>query len=188
MGSKPRAAEYRPSETEKQQAAIAQSDQDFFEQSYDPLLRQMRDESLKTDTASTLRGRAQADTMQALTAEGPNLSVVSGVDTAANRASGAVSNMLQANVMAKDVKNQQQLGVLGVARGQAADAGSGLAQASRLARSEDLNRASAALSRSTNIMGNIGKLGKAAMPLIAQGADSSGFSLDNRNAYFGRNQ
>ena len=164
MGSKPRAAEYRPSETEKQQAAIAQADQDFFEQSYDPLLRQMRDESLKTDTASTLRGRAQADTMQALTAEGPNLGTISRVDTAANRASGAVANMLQANVLAKDVKNQQQ-----------ADAGDALAKASKLARSEDLNRASAALSRSVNIMGNIGKLGSAA---IQKGMDSGGFSFN----------
>ena len=174
MGSKPRAAEYRPSETEKQQAAIAQADQDFFEQSYDPLLRQMRDESLKTNTDATLRGRAQADTMQALTAEGPNLGTISRVDTAANRASGAIANMLQANVLAKDVKNQQQVGVLATARGQTADAGSGLAQASKLARSEDLNRASAALSRSVNIMGNIGKIGSS---VIKKGMDPSGFGF-----------
>ena len=39
MGSKPKAPDYKPSETEKQQAAQAQADQQFFEQSYDPLLR-----------------------------------------------------------------------------------------------------------------------------------------------------
>lgn len=176
MGSKPKAPDYKPSETEKQQAAQAQADQQFFEQSYDPLLRQMRDESLRTNTDATLRGRAQADTMQALTGEGPNLGVVSRVDTAANRASGAVANMLQANLLAKDVKNQQQVGVLATARGQTADAGSGLAQASKLARSEDLNRATAALSRSTNIMGNIGRLGSTAM---TKGLDAGGFSRNN---------
>lgn len=169
MGSKPRAAEYKPSETEKQQAAIAKADQDFFEKSYDPLLRKMRDESLKTDTASTLRGRAQADTMQATTGQGPNLGVASGVDTAANRAVGAIGNMLQANVLAGDVKANQQVGVLATARGQTADAGSGLAQAAKLARSEDLNRATAALSRSTNIMGNISKVGSTVGNLYSSG-------------------
>ena len=159
MGSKPKAPDYKPSEMEKQQAAIAKSDQEFFEKSYDPLLRRMRDESLKTDTQATLRGRAQADTMQATTADGPNLTLASGVDTAANRALGAVSNMLQANVVAGDVKANQQVGVLATARGQTADAGSGLAQASKLARAEGLNKATAKLSRATNIMGNIGKVG-----------------------------
>ncbi len=169
MGSKPKAQEYKPSETEKQQAAQAQADQAFFEQSYDPLLRKMRDESLKTDTASTLRGRAQADTMQATTGDGPNLGLVSGVDTAANRALGAVGNILQANVLAGDVKANQQVGVLATARGQAADAGSGLAQAAKLARSEDLNKATARLSRATNIMGNISKLGSSVGNLYSSG-------------------
>ena len=40
-------------------------------------------------------------------------------------------------------------------------AGSGLASASKLARAEDLNRATARLSRAQNIMGNIGKIGAA---------------------------
>ncbi|MAS64885.1 MAG: hypothetical protein CL815_06650 [Coraliomargarita sp.] len=162
MGSKPRPAEYKPSETEKTQAALAKSDQQYFEQTYDPLLKQMRDESLKQDTRQTLRGRAQADTMQAMTGGPLSLGTVSGVDTSASRALGAVGNILNANVVASDVKANQQLGVLATARGQQADAGSGLAQASKLARSEDLNRATASLSRSVNIMGNVGKIAAAA--------------------------
>ena len=169
MGKRPKPAQYKPSETENQQAAQAQADQQFFEMAYDPLLRRMRDESLKTDTASTLRGRAQADTMQATTGDGPKLGVVSSVDSTANRALGAVGNMLQANVLAGDVKANQQVGVLATARGQAADAGSGLAQAAKLARSEDLNRASASLSRATNIMGNISKIGSSIGGLYSSG-------------------
>ena len=92
MGSKPKPQEYRPSETEKQQARQAEADQAFFESTYDPLLRKMRDESLKTNTEATLRGRAQADTMQTLTGK-PTLGAVSSVDTAATRASGAVANI-----------------------------------------------------------------------------------------------
>tara|TARA_Y100000817_G_scaffold262871_1_gene217703 strand:- start:1984 stop:2514 length:531 start_codon:yes stop_codon:yes gene_type:complete len=171
MGSKPKPQQYKPSETEKQQARQAEADQAFFESTYDPLLRKMRDESLRTNTEATLRGRAQADTMQTLTGK-PTLGAVSSVDTAATRASGAVANMLQANVLAKDVKNQQQVGVLATARGQQADAGSGLAQAAKLARSEGLNRATAALSRSTNIMSNIGRVGGA---VLKKGMDDRGF-------------
>ena len=74
---------------------------------------------------------------------GLTLGIASSVDTTANRALGAVGNMLQANVLAGDVKANQQVGVLATARGQTADAGSGLAQAAKLARSEDLNKATA---------------------------------------------
>ena len=161
MGSKPKQQDYQPSEVEKTQARIAKADQEFFQQTYDPLLQKMRDDSLKQDTQSTLRGRAQADTMQALTGDGSNLNLARGVDTTADAAMGAVGNILQANVLAKDVKDKMQTNVLGVARGQAADAGSGLASASKLARAEDLNRATARLSRAQNIMGNIGKIGSA---------------------------
>jgi len=161
MGSSPKQQDYQPSEVEKVQARIAKADQEFFQQTYDPLLQKMRDDSLKQDTQTTLRGRAQADTMQALTGDGSNLNLARGVDTTADAAMGAVGNILQANVLARDVKDKMQTNVLGIARGQAADAGSGLASASKLARAEDLNRASARLSRAQNIMGNIGKLGSA---------------------------
>ena len=50
MGSKPKPQQYQPSEVEKTQARIAKADQEFFEQTYDPLLVKMRDDSLKQDT------------------------------------------------------------------------------------------------------------------------------------------
>ena len=43
MGSGPKQADYQPGETEKIQSAIAKADQDYFESTYDPLLREMRD-------------------------------------------------------------------------------------------------------------------------------------------------
>jgi hypothetical protein len=123
------------------------------------LLLRMRDKSKSQDTRQTLRGRAQADTMQAMTGGPLSLGAVSGVDTSANRALGAVGNILRANVVAGDVSANEGVGVLATARGQAADAGSGLAQAAKLARSEDLNRATARLSRVSNIQSNIGRVG-----------------------------
>lgn len=146
MGSKPKKSEYKASDTEKTQAAIAAADQRYFQQTYDPLLVEMRDKAATEDVASTLRGRAQADTMQALTSPGggaQGYGMAQDVDSAANLAIGATGQMLAANRAAKDAKVTQQVGVLGTARGQAADAGDALAQASKLARSEGLAQASA---------------------------------------------
>jgi len=143
MGSKPKKSEYKPSETEKTQAAIAAADQRYFQQTYDPLLVEMRDKAATEDVASTLRGRAGADTMQALSPGGgaQGYSMAQDVGSAANLAIGATGQMLSANTAAKDAKVTQQVGVLGTARGQAADAGDALAGASRLARSEGLTKA-----------------------------------------------
>ena len=63
MGSKPKPAQYQPSETEKVQAAIAKADQEYFQQTYNPLIIKMRDQAKSKDTENILRGRAQADTM-----------------------------------------------------------------------------------------------------------------------------
>lgn len=143
MGSKPKQQEYQPSETEKTQAAIAKADADYFAKTYDPLLVEMRDKAAKEDVGATLRGRANADTYQALTGEGADIGVAEDVGTAANLAVGATGQILDANKAAKNVKVTEQVGVLGTARGQAANAGDALAQASKLARSEGLAKAKA---------------------------------------------
>ena len=91
MGSKPKKSEYKASDTEKTQAAIAAADQRYFQQTYDPLLVEMRDKAATEDVASTLRGRAQADTMQALTSPGggaQGYGMAQDVDSAANLAIG----------------------------------------------------------------------------------------------------
>ena len=142
MGGGPSRSDYKPSQAEVDQERIAKADAAYFQSTYDPLLLEMRDKAASERVAPTLRGRAQADTMQQLTGRS-SLALVQGIDQSANIASGAMSQMLSANVAAKDVKTQMQTGVLGVARGQAADAGDALAQASRLARSEGLAKASA---------------------------------------------
>ena len=142
MGSKPKASQYKASQTEKDAERVAKADAAYFKKTYDPLLLEMRDQAATEKVAPTLRGRAQADTMQALTGQ-TNLGLVQGLGQSANLASGAISQMLGANVAAKGVKTAQQTGVLGTARGQAADAGDALAQASRMARSEGLAKAKA---------------------------------------------
>jgi len=142
MGSKtraPSAEDYKPTDTEKTAAAIAKADADYFERTYDPLLVEMRDKAATEDIASTIRGRAGADTMQALTSN-LDLGVAQNMGAAADLATGAVGQMLAANVASKEAKTTQQTGVLGTARGQRADTGDALSQAARMSASTDLNR------------------------------------------------
>lgn len=141
MSSKPKAADYKPSEAEKASASVAMAEYQYFKEKYDPLLQQMRDKSLTEDAQSGLRGRANADVMQALST--PSYEAASSPTAAGDMAQALTGQLGAANVAAKQVQNTMQTGVLGTARGQAADAQTGMAQASRLATSSALEKARA---------------------------------------------
>ena len=143
MAKKPKKEEYKASEAEKTNASIAAAEQAYFQETYSPLLRDMRDKASGAQEKYTdvLQDRAQADTMQALTGGRPNLAVVQGVDSAANMASGAAGQMAQARMKGKDISTTMKTGVLGTARGQQADASIGLSAASRMATSSLLGEA-----------------------------------------------
>ncbi len=142
MSNKPKQQDYKPSEAEKTQAAVSKAEKDYFDQKYGPLLREMRDLADKEDFSATARGRAQADTMQALTSR-PSIQAARSVDTAANLASAAGSQQAQADFQALQAKRQRQVGVLGTARGQAADATTGLSRAAQIQSTKDLEFAKA---------------------------------------------
>ena len=142
MSKKPKAQDYKPSEADKASASVAMAEYNRFKQKYDPLLRQMRDESLTEDTTSTLRARANADTMQALTSQ-PSLQQAQNVSAGSDMAQALQGQLGIANTSGKQIQNKMQTNVLGTARGQAADAQRGMATASRLATSEALTRAKA---------------------------------------------
>ena len=143
MSSKPKKQNYQASEAEKTQASVAKAEKDYFDQTYAPLLREMRDTSMKEDLTGVSRGVASADTMQALTGDGPTLSGSRSVDEAADLASAAGSQMIAANTVGLGAQRQEQVGVLGAARGQAGEAQSGLAAASRIQNTKDLQAAKA---------------------------------------------
>ena len=143
MGSKPKAEEYKPSETEKTQAAIAAEEQRYFENTYQPLFLKQMQRAAERKLAPTFRGRAQADTMQALTGSGPNLGVVSGVSDAADRAMGAVSNIARSTTQAAKASQGDQMSALSQSLGLGSAASSGLATASRQAASRGLAEAQA---------------------------------------------
>lgn len=143
MGSKPKRQEYAPSETEKTQAAIAAEEQRYFENTYQPLFLKQMQRAAEQKLAPTFRGRAQADTMQALTGSGPNLNVVSGVSDAADRAMGAVSNIARSTTQAAKASQGDQMNALSQSLGLGSAASSGLASASRQAASRGLAEAQA---------------------------------------------
>lgn len=142
MGSKPKQKDYEASDAEKASASVAMAEYQYFKQRYDPLLQQMRDKSMNEDVASGLRGRANADTMQALTSQ-PNYQQTQSTSATGDMAQAYQGQLGVANTNAKNIQNTMRTNVLGTARGQAADAQSGMAQASRLQTSQALQRAQA---------------------------------------------
>jgi hypothetical protein len=168
MGSKPKQADYKPSETEKASAAVAMAENKYFKEKYDPLLQQMRNKSRTDDSKSVLRGRANADTMQTLAG-------AASYDRAASGASGGSeaqayqAQLAQADKAGSDVKNKMQLGVLGTARGQAADAQTGMAAAADMGASRALTKAKA---KQTVREAKTAALGQVASSLILQGGEN----------------
>ncbi len=169
MASKPKASDYKASDAEKASASVAMAEYQYFKEKYDPLLQQMRDKSLTEDVQSGLRGRANADVMQALSA--PSYEAATSSTAAGDTGQALTGQLGAANVAAKQVQNTMQSGVLGTARGQVADAQSGMAQASRLATSSALERARANQMVAQAKQAAIAQVGSA---LVAQGLENKG--------------
>ena len=168
MSSKPKKSEYKASEAEKTQASVAQAEKNYFNENYAPLLREMRDQSMQEDLGGVARGVAGADTMQSLTGK-PTLSSARSVDESADLASAAVGQMAAASAQGLAASRKQQTGVLGTARGQAGEAMSGLAQASRIQNTKDLQAAKAKQMVRQAKFNAAEQIGSA---LIAQGQDN----------------
>jgi hypothetical protein len=177
MGSKPKKSEYQPSAAEKASAAVAMAENKYFKQKYDPLLQKMRDASKTDDTADVLRGRANADTMQTLAGN-------ASYDRAANAASGGdeaqayQAQLGQADKAGLEVKNNMQLGVLGTARGQAADATTGMTAAANMGASRVLTQAKA---KQTVRSAKSAAAAQVATSLVMQGAKNMQTSAGAQN-------
>lgn len=140
MSNKPKKQEYKPSEPEKLNAAVAKAEKDYFDKNYGPLLRRLRDITDTKDFSNISTGRAGADVLQALTSR-PTLQAAQSVDAAADIASAGGSQQLEAERTALGAKREGQVGVLGTGRGQQADAVSGLSRAANIQSTSDLSTA-----------------------------------------------
>ena len=166
MGSKPKKSEYKPSAAEKASASVAKAENDYFKRTYDPLLQKMRDESLDDRVDETLRGRANADTLQGLAGKASYDRASSGAG-GGDLAQAYQAQLAQADEAASDIRNKKQLNVLGIARDQAADSQSGMAAAANMGASEVLTKAAA---KQKVREAKTGALGQMSTALIMQGA------------------
>ncbi len=181
MGSKPKKQDYEASAAERASASVAMAEYQNFKKKYDPLLQQMRDQSMTEDVASGLRGRANADTMQALTSQ-PNYQQTQSSTATGDMAQAYQGQLGVANTNAKNVQNTMRTNVLGTARGQAADAQSGMAQASRLATSQALQRAK---SNQQVAQAKFNAAGQIAGAALMQGIENMGTSAEVDGAMAG---
>jgi len=167
MGSSPKKQDYQASASEKASANVALQQYKKFKRVYDPLLQNMRDESKSEDSTKKLRGRANADTMQALTSA-PSYANTQVSDIASDQSKALQGQLGIASASGKDIQNQMKTNVLGTATGQAADAQSGMAQASRLATSDALTRAQAKQTKRSARNSALGEIAGATMILGAE--------------------
>tara|TARA_R110002050_G_scaffold17242_3_gene51405 strand:- start:3702 stop:4304 length:603 start_codon:yes stop_codon:yes gene_type:complete len=173
MGSKPKQQDYQASGAEKASASVAMAEYKNFKKKYDPLLQEMRDKSLTEDVTTSLRGRANADTMQALTSQ-PSYQGTQSNTSAGDMAQAYQGQLGIANTSGKDIQNKMQTNVLGTARGQAADAQTGMAQASRLGTSQALTRAKANQAVRSAKTSAIGQIAGAAVSKFGELQDTAG--------------
>jgi hypothetical protein len=146
MSSKPKSSDYKASEQEKALASVSLAEKNYFREKYLPKLTELRDRSMTEDYSGVATGRAQADTMQALSGR-PTIRAAQSVDAAADLASAAGAQQLQGRVQGLTAQRGDQVNVLKNARGMQADAQSGLSRAARIESSKQLEFARAKQAR-----------------------------------------
>lgn len=146
MSSKPKSSDFKASEQEKALASVSLAEKNYFRQKYLPKLTELRDRSMTEDYSGVATGRAQADTMQALSGR-PTIRAAQSVDAAADLASAAGAQQLQGRTQGLTAQRGDQINVLKNARGMQADAQSGLSQAARIESSKQLDFARAKQAR-----------------------------------------
>tara|TARA_B100001564_G_scaffold51939_1_gene38852 strand:- start:213 stop:872 length:660 start_codon:yes stop_codon:yes gene_type:complete len=142
--SKPKQSEYKASEAEKANAAVAMADKKYFRENYLPKQREFIERSFNEEAGlmSMGEGRAQADTMQALTSN-PNRRAVAAVDAQADLAAAAGAQQLQGTAQGLMGARSDQISGIKSANQMASQTASGLSQASKIATTDTLNRAKA---------------------------------------------
>ena len=180
MGSKPKSSDFKASEQEKALASVSLAEKNYFKQKYLPKLTELRDRSMTEDYSGVAAGRAQADTMQALSGR-PSLKAAQAVDTAADLASAAGAQQLQARAQGLTAQRGDQINVLKNARGMAAAAQSGLSKAARIESTKQLQFAKAKQAR-RNANFKVGT--KLASGFIARDKENDG-GFFGANSFFG---
>ena len=160
----------KASEQEKALASVSLAEKNYFREKYLPKLKELRDRSSTENYQGVATGRAQADTMQALSR--PSLQATQAVDTAANMASAAGAQALQGRSQGLTAQRGDQVNVLKNARGMQADAQQGLSRAARIESTKQLQFARAKQARRN---ANVGAFQNIAVSGIKKVQDLGGF-------------
>jgi len=158
--SKPKSSDYKESEVDKVNAAVAMADKKYFRENYLPKQREFLERSFNQESGlmSMGEGRAQADTMQALT-QNPNRRAVGAVDAQADLASAASAQQLQGTAQGLVGARSDQIAGIKSANQMASQTAAGLSQASKIATTDTLNKAKAKQTRNSALIGAATKLG-----------------------------
>ena len=143
MGKGPRKSDYKASAAELESVKVAQSEYQKFKTTYAPLLKQRAVDSQSDAIKTTLRGRANADTMQQLDPQLQGMAAANSTSVVGNASQALQGQLGEANKKAREYQNEQGASTLALARRQAGTAQEGLAQVSRLGTSSALARAQA---------------------------------------------
>lgn len=151
--SKPKAPDYKASEVEKTNAAIAMQDKQFYRENYLPKLKEFTEQSFRDEGAliNVAEGRAQADTYQTLTGN-PNRRAMMSVDAQADLTSAAAAQQLQGTAQGLTAARSDQVSGIKMANQMASTTASGLSQASRIATTDTLNKAAAKQTRTQGLI------------------------------------
>lgn len=142
MGKGPKKSDYQPSEADRTSAAISLQRYNDFKTKYQPLLTEMRDKAAATGLIKVARGRANADTMQALEGQTPTLRSATTVDDTTGETGRALGSQLEkATAQGMEARNEMGAGVLAAANQQSATGQDGLRAVARINTSDALHRA-----------------------------------------------
>ena len=143
----------KTSEVEKVNAAIALEDKKFYREQYLPKLKEFVNRSFNEEESmmNVAEGRAQADTMQALTSN-PNRRAMMAVDAQADLASAASAQALQGTRQGLQAARSDQVTGIKMANQMASQTAAGLSQASRIATTDTLNKIKAKQTRTQGLI------------------------------------
>jgi hypothetical protein len=134
----PKSSDYEPGPDEKAAASTALFDYNRDKSLYGPITREYTKEAATTRDPQAVASRvANADTMQALAGR-PSLAAAQSVTTAADIASGAVAQQLQASQQGLATQRGMQLGALEIGKNKKAVTKLGLSDVASQERSAGL--------------------------------------------------
>tara|TARA_B100000902_G_scaffold171900_1_gene166191 strand:+ start:16141 stop:16803 length:663 start_codon:yes stop_codon:yes gene_type:complete len=149
MGCGPKREDYKPTESQKMNASVALANKTDFNNLYGPLLLDKAEKALDSKDATEIARRvSNADAMQALTKTGAGGQTYddlsrTNTDVSYDQTMALTGQFNEANRIGKNISNKAASEAIGMRRGQASDAASGLANLSSIQTSKQLAQADA---------------------------------------------